>query len=250
MLKEERQQRILEVLRERGRVVASELSAALGTSEDTIRRDLREMSSAGLLQRVHGGALCRTTTPLAYSARQKQAVHEKEAVARACVGLLREGQVVILDGGTTASQVACQIPPQMRLTVVTNSPPIVTILAEHPGVDVIVLGGRLFKEPQVMLGAATVEAIAAIRADLCLLGVGSVHPEAGMTVLSYEEIPVKRAMLRAGARTVVMATADKLDKVAPYVVAPLSAADLLITERAAGEAVLAPYREHVEVLAV
>src|ERR671925_11382 len=98
MLTAERRQYILETLRRDGKVLATELSVALSVSEDTIRRDLRELAEAGLIQRVHGGALPRSPADASYAARQRQAPSAKAAIARAAVQLIRDGQVIILDG--------------------------------------------------------------------------------------------------------------------------------------------------------
>jgi DeoR/GlpR family transcriptional regulator of sugar metabolism len=241
LLKEERQQRILDTLRREGKVVASELSAALGTSEDTIRRDLRDLADTGLLLRVHGGALPRTPAA-SYSARREQASAAKAAIAQAAAALVRDGQVIILDGGTTTLQVAEHLPPALRATVITNSPPIAVALAEHPAVEVILLGGRLLKSARVTVGAPTVDALAHVRADLCMLGVCSLHPEVGISAPELEECYVKRAMIASAAEVVALASAEKLGTAAPYIVGPLSELTHLVTERSVPADVLDIYR--------
>ena len=242
MLTAERRQQIMATLRRDGKVLASELSAALGVSEDTIRRDLRELAEAGLLQRVHGGALPRSPADASYAARQRQAPSAKAAIARAAVQLIRDGQVIILDGGTTTLQVAQQLPIGLRATIVTNSPPIAVALAECPEVEVIVIGGRLYKRSLVAIGAATVEALHMVRADLCMLGVCSLHPEAGISVTELEEAHIKRAMIAGAAEVVALASAEKLGTAATYIVGPLGELTHLVTERAVPEDMLAPYR--------
>ena len=152
MLTAERRQQILETLRRDGKVLASELSAVLNVSEDTIRRDLRELAEAGLLQRVHGGALPRSPAAASFAIRQSQAPSAKAAIANAAAQLVRNGQVIILDGGTTTLQVAQRLPLDLRATIVTNSPPIAVALAEHPAVEVIVIGGRLLQDSLVTIG--------------------------------------------------------------------------------------------------
>jgi DeoR/GlpR family transcriptional regulator of sugar metabolism len=241
MLTAERRQYILEVLRRDRKVYASELSAGLGVSEDTIRRDLRELAEAGLLQRVHGGALPSSPAAASYAARQSQAPGAKAAVAEAAARLVRNGQVLLLDGGTTTLQVAQHLPAELRATVITNSPPIAVALAEHPSVEVIVIGGRLYKQSLVTVGAATVDALRAIRADVCMLGVCSLHPEQGISVPDLEEAHVKRAMVDGAAEVIALATSEKLGTAAPYVVGPIAELTHLITERAVPEEALAAY---------
>ena len=242
MLTAERRQRIMETLRRDGKVLASELSTTLGVSEDTIRRDLRELAEAGLLQRVHGGALPRSPADASYLARQSQAPSAKAAIARAAVQLICDGQVIILDGGTTTLQVAQQLPMSLHATIITNSPPIAVALAEHPQVEVILIGGRLYKRALVAIGAATVEALHMIHADLCMLGVCSLHPEVGISVTELEEAHVKRAMIAGAAEVVALASAEKLGTATAYIVGPLGELTHLVTERAVPEATLAPYR--------
>jgi DeoR/GlpR family transcriptional regulator of sugar metabolism len=243
MLTEERRALILERLRTDGKIVAAELSAALAVSPDTVRRDLQELADAGLLRRVHGGALPPVVGAKSYAVRREQAPEAKAAIARATAKLLRDGQVILLDAGTTTLEVARHLPPELHATVITNSPPIAVALAEHPAVEVAVLGGTLEKDPQALVGAATIEALRSVRADVLVLGVCSLHPEIGITVLELEESYVKRAMIANAAEVVAVSSADKLGSAAPYVVAPLAELTHLVTERPGDEAQLAAYRQ-------
>src|SRR6187200_1020365 len=154
MLTEERRASILERLRADGKVVAAELTETLGVSPDTVRRDLRELAEAGLLRRVHGGALPPAVGARPYAVRLEQSVDAKAAIARATTRLFRDGQVILLDSGTSTLEVARQLPPALDATVITNSPPIAVALADHPKVEVILLGGMLFKGAQSIVGAA------------------------------------------------------------------------------------------------
>ncbi len=241
MLKEERHQLILEKLRNDGKVLATELSSLLNVSEDTIRRDLRDLAEANIIQRVHGGALLRAPGTT-YVNRQKQATVAKAEIAEAAVKLVRPEQVIILDGGTTTLEVARRLPLDLRATIITNSPPVAVALAEHVNIDVILLGGKLYKNSLVTVGIETVAALQSFRADLCLLGVCSLHPEIGISVPQREEAQVKRAMIASAAEVVGLATADKLNTAAPYIVGPLTELTYLITEQSVSAEILAPYR--------
>jgi|SRR5829696_2665669 len=242
MLTEERREAILERLQRDGRVVATELSSSLAVSPDTVRRDLRELDEAGLLRRVHGGALPAAVGARSFAARLEQAPDAKAAIARATGRLFRQGQVILLDAGTTTLEVARHLPPGLEATVITNSPPIAVALAEHPTVEVIVLGGLLVKEAQALAGAATIEALRSVRADVLVLGVCSLHPEIGITVLELEESYVKRAMMANAAEVVAVSSADKLGSAGPYVIGPLEELTYLVTEESASAAPLADYR--------
>jgi DeoR/GlpR family transcriptional regulator of sugar metabolism len=242
MLTAERRRSILQTLQREGKVHSSELSKVLRVSEDTIRRDLNELAAEGQLQRVHGGALPRSPAGASFTERQRQAPEAKAAIAQAAVRLIRHDQTIILDGGTTSLQVAQHLPADLRATVITHSPPVALALAYHPTIEVIIIGGRLYKREQVAIGAATVEAYRNIRADLCFLGIGSLHPEAGISTFDLEEAAVKRAMIASSAEVVAVAFAEKLGTAAPYVVGPLSDLTHIVTERSVPDEVLAPYR--------
>ncbi len=238
MLTEERRRRILETLASDQRVVASALAGAFGVSEDTIRRDLRELAEEGLLRRVYGGAVPRSPTAPTYAGRQNQSVEAKSAIAATAARFLRAGQVVFFDAGTTARAVATQVPKDLALTVITHSLPVAAVLAEHPTVEVIVLGGRLLKESQAMVGAETVDGYRRIHADLCVLGTASVHPDIGLGAFVHEDAEVKRAMVGAAAEVMVVAAGEKLGTTSPYLIGPLSLVDRLVTDSAAPDEVL------------
>jgi DeoR/GlpR family transcriptional regulator of sugar metabolism len=242
MLTEERRHLILERLRSDGKVVAADLSASLDVSPDTVRRDLRELAEAGLLRRVHGGALPPAVGARPYAVRREQAPEAKAAIAQATASLLRAGQVIFFDAGTTTLEVARQLPPELEATVITNSPPVAVALADHPNVEVYVLGGMLMKDGHALVGAATVEALGSIRADVLLLGVCSLHPEIGITVMDLEESYVKRAMIANAAEVVAVSSAEKLGSSASYVIAPLEELTYLVTERSVPRPQLAQYR--------
>src|SRR5205814_8629604 len=139
MLTQQRKNHILEVLRRDGQVVAKQLSAELSLSEDTIRRDLRELSREGLLQRVHGGALPSSPALADFSGRQQVVPDEKTAIGRAAAALVQPGQIVFIDGGTTAVQMARHLAPNLRATVITHSPSVAVELVPHTGIEVVMI---------------------------------------------------------------------------------------------------------------
>ena len=228
MLTAQRKQLILSRLATHGQIVAGELALELGTSEDTIRRDLRELAQQGKLQRVHGGALPASAATGDLRVRQQVSTDEKQALGRHGAQLIKPGQVVMLDGGTTAIQVARQLPADLRATVITHSPNVAVELAAHRHVEIIVLGGRLFRHSMVNVGASVIEAAARFRADLFFLGVTGVHPEAGLSTGDAEEADVKRALHARAAETVVLASSEKLLSASAFVIAPMKALSLLV----------------------
>lgn len=243
MLTSQRKQLLLKILSEEGQVVARTLSEAWGLSEDTIRRDLRELAKEGLLRRVHGGALPASPAQANFAVRATISTDAKPAIGRAAAALVKPGQVVFIDGGTTAVQLARALPRELRAVVVTHSPSIAVELVEHPHVEVIMIGGRLFKHSIVACGAQALEAIGQIRADVFFMGVCSLDPEAGITTGDYDEACMKRAIGAAARSTVVLASPEKLGTAAPFAIAPLATVDRIVVSRDTDDALLAPYRE-------
>ena len=243
MLTTHRKQQILSMLKLQGQVVAKEVSQDMGVSEDTIRRDLREMAQEGLLQRVHGGALPASPAMVDFAGRELITADGKVAIGRTAAKLIQPGQVVMLDGGTTARQVARHVPLDLKATIVTHSPTIATELLNHPNVEVILIGGRLFKHSVVAVGAVAIQAIAGIHADTYFMGVTGAHPKSGLTTGDYEEAAVKRALSQAAAETIVLASSEKLNAASPYVVLSLSEISGIITERAAAASLTKPYEK-------
>jgi DeoR/GlpR family transcriptional regulator of sugar metabolism len=245
MLTRQRKELLLARLRQDGQIVAKSLSEELALSEDTIRRDLRELAAEGLLQRVHGGALPLELPPSPamgnFAERQRISSDAKPAIARAAAAMIEAGQVIFIDGGTTAVQLARALPHTLRCTVVTHSPSVAVELTEHPLIDVILIGGRLFKHSVVAMGPSALQAIAQIRTDIYFMGVCSLHPQTGISTGDFDEAGIKRAISAMARRTVVLASPEKLDTASPYQIAPLSQVSAIVVNRDVPEALLQPY---------
>lgn len=235
MLTSQRKQRILEQLLKEGQVLSKDLSVRFEVSEDTVRRDLRELAAEGRLQRVHGGALPSSSATATFSERKSLKTDAKRKVAQKGAELISSGQVVIIDGGTTTSELIACLPDDLRITVVTHSPSIALGLIEHPSIAVILIGGRLFKHSVVTVGAATIEGIGKIQADIFFMGVTGVHAEAGLTTGDYEEACIKRAFSGRAAETVVLVSPEKINAASPFVIGDLGLIDTIVVDSAADE---------------
>jgi DeoR/GlpR family transcriptional regulator of sugar metabolism len=228
MLTTQRKKLILTRLTADGQIVAKDLALELGTSEDTIRRDLRELAREGKLQRVHGGALPASAALGDLRAREQVSPRDKIELGGVGASMIRSNQVVILDGGTTALQVARQLAPDLHATIVTHSPTVAVEAAKHRYVDIIMLGGRLFRHSMVNVGATVIDAASRLRADIYFMGVTGVHPEAGLSTGDAEEAAVKRALHERAAETIVLASAEKLMAASPFLVTSLTEISLLL----------------------
>lgn len=230
MLTSQRKQLILEKLDAEGQVHSKALSILFDVSEDTIRRDLRELAAEGRLQRVHGGALPSSSAIAPFAERQSVKMDAKKRVARKGAQLISSGQVVIVDGGTTTSELITFFPPDLRIIVVTHSPSIALGLVDHPSIEVILIGGRLYKHSIVAVGAAAIEGIENIHADLFFMGVTGIHPDAGLTTGDFEEACIKRAFSGRAAETVVLASPEKINTASSFVIGDVSSVNTIVVE--------------------
>ncbi|PZM17229.1 DeoR/GlpR family DNA-binding transcription regulator [Rhizobium tubonense] len=242
MLTSQRQTTILDILRRDGQVIAKRVAESLDVSEDTIRRDLREMAAEGLLKRVHGGAMPIAPPLPDFSARRNLSSNEKRELGAYAAGMVRPGQTIFLDGGTTTEEIARHLPRDFAFTLVTHSPTIAGELEHHPTADVILIGGWLYKHSMVATGAAAMAAISTVRPDIFFLGVTAIHPSRGLSTGNFEEAAIKRHIAQCSDQTFVAVTQEKLDAVSPCHILPLAAISGMIVPRSLGEDSLKPYR--------
>lgn len=224
MLSKQRKSLLLTRLVADGRIVAKELAQELGLSDDTIRRDLRELAREGRLQRVHGGALPCAQAEADLDTRMNLASASKQRVGKLAAGLIKPGGVVILDGGTTTLQIVQHLPLDCACTVVTHSPSIAVALSAHLQVKVIMIGGFLYRHSMVNVGAAAIDAMSHIRADCYFMGITGLSIEEGLSTGDLEEAHIKLALSERAAETMVLASEEKLGVASPYVVMPLKSA--------------------------
>lgn len=239
----ERHGRIRERLSLEGRVLASELARDFGVSEDTIRRDLRELASAGLCRRVYGGALPPAPAVVPLNLRRAEASGRKRALAQALGERIADmsgpDATLFIDAGSTNILVAEALPTDRALTVVTHSPAIACALEDRPQVEVILLGGRVNPRTGACLGAASLRAAEALRASLLVLGVCAVDAEIGITAQDYEDAEFKRVLSAQAGAVVAAVVNERLASVAPFHVLPTAGLDTLVVEHDAPEASVA-----------
>jgi DeoR/GlpR family transcriptional regulator of sugar metabolism len=241
-LPDERQEIILKRLARRGRVFAGDLAREFRTSEDTIRRDLREMAAAGKCRRVYGGALPLSPASGPLAARRIEAPERKAALGRAAAALVQRGQFVFFDAGSTNAAIARALPAGLEVTVATNAPDIAAGLVGKAGVELIVIGGRVDPRSGAALGARALRDIQEIHVDLVFLGACAVDAEAGVAAFDAEEAEFKRLIAERANAVAAAVTTDKLGTAAPFAVAPTSRLTHLVVEADAPERVLTPLR--------
>ncbi len=232
---QERQALIAQVLRDQGRVEVGELALRFGVSEDSIRRDLRLLAAQGLARKTHGGAVALQLAPLPAGARVEVAPGAKRAIGQAALAQVAPHQTLFVDAGSTAlafAQALRATPALRPLTVVTASYDVFAALADDAQTRLVLAGGPWDAATRAFAGPQALAVLAGYRADLALLGACALHPRLGLTSTDAQDAAMKRAMVDAAARRVLLSDASKLDTVAPHAVCALSALDLVICDAA------------------
>jgi len=208
MLSVQRKEHLIGLLARDGRVVAKDAANELGVSEDSIRRDLREMAADGVCIRVYGGAVPIAERPMRQ--RLDVATESKERVAGAAVARIRPASTIILDAGTTALAMARMLPLDAALTVITPSPAVALAVAEHSDARILLVGGEVSRHSMVSGGPLALEAIAHLGADAFFMGVSGIDPLHGLTTGSVDDAATKRALAARSTEVFVLASEEKI----------------------------------------
>ena len=234
MYAEERQQAIASLVMSRGRASVAELAQTYDVTTETVRRDLTALDRAGVLRRVHGGAVpARALHVVEPGVMEREATRAdyKDAIARAALEFLPVGGgSVLFDAGTTTGRVAALLPSDRELVAVTNSVPIAARLAAMPGVSLQLIGGRVRGLTQAAVGEPALRVLDALRVDVAFIGTNAISVGHGLSTPDSEEAAVKRAMVRAANFVVVVADSSKLGREELMSFAPIDRVDMLVTD--------------------
>jgi DeoR family transcriptional regulator of aga operon len=233
LLYEERRRAILDILKRDGRVLVQDLTRRFGTSQVTIRKDLEDLHAHGLIHRTHGGALPAGEGALEDPAlREKQNLHRREKlqIAKEAAAMVQEGQVVILDSGTTTTEIARALRDFRNLTIVTNA---VNIASELSGsaIEVILTGGTLRKNSFSLVGPIAEETLRRLNADLLFLGVDGFDVHYGLSTPNLLEAKVNRVMVEISKRTIAVCDSSKFGRRSLSLIVAPSALQGIITDR-------------------
>ena len=243
MLKKERQALILREVNLHNKVLHTDLSRQLNVSEDTIRRDLQELSVEGKVMKVRGGALSKSFHIYSYKESEIYKYEEKTTIARKAVTLLSDGMLVLISGGTTNLEVARILPPELQLTFYTCSLPTAMQLAEHPNCETIFVGGRISKTAKISTGGEVTNILRGIRPDLCLMGTNSIDSRVGLTDSDWEVVDVKKTMIQVSEKVAVLSISDKLQSSKRIRVCGIDEVNYLVTELSPEDSTLSPYTD-------
>lgn len=228
----ERQQEILRLARDGGRVDVVSLAEEFQVTAETIRRDLKALDRAGLVRRVHGGAIPagRLDFEPDLAERETTAADEKDRIARAALAEIPADGTMIVDAGSTAARLAAFLPVELSLTVVTHSLPLAARLADHPGIQLHLVGGRVRHRTRAAVDAWALRAYTEIRADVLFIAANGFSAEHGLTTPDLAEAAVKRAAMAAARRVVLLADSSKHGQEHFARFGDLGDVDLLITD--------------------
>ena len=247
-MKNQRHQRVLEILEAAGRVEVAELSRVLGVSEMTTRRDLLELESTGALRRIHGGAvrtIGRAFEP-AYRTRAQQAVEKKKLIAAAAAEYVSDGDAIALDVGSTVLPMVDELVGRANLTIVTSNLRIAWAVANNHALErsvrLIISGGVVRADELNMTGTSAVANYRTMRVDTAFIGVGGLNAAAGGTDYNLEDAVLKRVLVDSARKVIVLADSSKLGHETFAQAAELDRIDLLITDDDADAAVIAELR--------
>ncbi|HQQ98654.1 MAG TPA: DeoR/GlpR family DNA-binding transcription regulator [Cyclobacteriaceae bacterium] len=243
MLKEIRHEHILNEVRIRNRVQLVDIARQLKVSEDTVRRDLKELDQAGKLKKVHGGAVAKSFNPFSFHQEEIYDHANKAIIAQKAIQLLRNRQVILITGGTTNLEFVNLIPKEMHLTFFTPSLHVAMQLAHHKNIETILIGGKVSREAQIALGAEALNTLHLIHADLCFLGTGHLDPEHGLSEFDYDVVQLKRAMVRSSERVISLTLSAKLNSKQQYKICDINGIHTLVTELDPQSPLLDPFRK-------
>ncbi|MBP6025251.1 DeoR/GlpR family DNA-binding transcription regulator [Ferruginibacter sp.] len=243
MLKRERQAYIVHQVNLHNKVLSASLSSDIDVSEDTIRRDLQELSEVGKLIKVHGGALSLAFNDITYPSKKIYSQDNKKIIADKAAGLIKDGMFILTGGGTTIVELARALPVSLSATFISGSIPAIVEYMHHPNLEVIVIGDKLSKNSKITLGADALSRIKSLKPDLCFLGINAIDLNHGITDNDWDVVQLKQAMIKAAKKVVLLSISEKVNSVQPIKVCDLCDIDMLITELDSNDPIFKPYIE-------
>jgi DeoR family fructose operon transcriptional repressor len=229
---EERKRLILDLLKEKSKILVPDLCEEFGVSPATIRNDLRELENAGLLKRTHGGAINISKTSFELTSYQKKVTNleEKKAIASLAINYVDDGDTIALDTGTTTLELAKLLSTKKHITVVLNDIEIASYLENEPNVDVILIGGSLRKGFHCTVGPIAIRSLKGLYVDKVFLATNGISVKSGLTTPNVEQAEVKTAMLNMASEKIVLCDSSKIGNNSFVQVTPISGVDRVITD--------------------
>lgn len=243
MLKIDRQAFILHQVNLHNKVLCTDLSRQMKVSDDTIRRDIQQLSDAGKIIKVHGGALSPSFHNTYTSSDDVYAYNQKKIIALKAISLIKDGMFVLTTGGTTIIEMARALPPELHATFISGSIPALAEYIVHPNIEVIAIGDKISKDSKITVGLDAIERIKQLKVDLCFLGVSALNLESGVSDNDWEVVQIKKTMIESSKKLICLTISEKLNSRQPFQVCDSKKIDTLITELPPDDILLKEYRE-------
>ncbi len=243
MLKRERQSFILHEINLHNKVLSVDLIRQINVSDDTIRRDLYELSQEGKIIKVHGGALSPSFHNSNAYSKEVYAFSQKKLIAHKAVSLIKNGMFVLTSGGTTIIEMAKALPEELHATFVSGSIPVLSQYILHPNLEVIAIGDKVSKGSMITVGPEAIARIKDLKVDLCFLGINSINLHNGVSDNDWEVAQIKKAMIDSSDKLICLTISEKLNTQQPIQICDVKKIDILITELSPDHPVLKPYAE-------
>ena len=242
MLKEERFNHILKVIKKSGKAFYETLSEDLNISEDTVRRDIESLHNNGLLLKVRGGAISISKNPLSFQDRTRYLAEEKELIALKALQLIKKGQTIFMDGGSTICAIASHLPSNSRFRLVTNNMALVPIISKFRDIELIILGGIHDRETAINTGGQTCNEVNQYIASLYFMGTCALQKDFGISAVFQHDGEVKQSMLRNANKTFALVISSNLNTTEHYKVCDIEDISGMITDLPSDDSKLDDFR--------
>ncbi len=230
MLKQERHNIIIREIMTHNKVLSADLSELLDVSEDTIRRDLKELAELGQIKKVHGGAMANPHIPAERINAQISSQAERKAIAEKAASMIEDDMVLLMDGDATSLTIIDLIDKNMSLTIFTNSLQVGLKLFSNTNIETIILGGRMSQKYKITSGLDVINALSEVNTDLCFMETASLHEDIGITESDRENAFTKKAMFNASSKVIALCLSKDLGSIQPFKVEGIDKLDAIITE--------------------
>jgi len=241
MLKKERQAYILHQVNLHNKVLSADLSKQMNVSDDTIRRDIQQLSEEGKVIKFHGGALSPSFHNNHSSSNEVYAYTQKKIIAQKAISLIKNKMFVLTTGGTTIIEMARALPPDLHATFISGSIPALAEYIVHPNIEVIAIGDKISKDSKITVGSDAISRIKELKVDLCILGISAINLQTGLSDNDWEVVQIKKAMIEAAEKVVCLTISEKINSRQPFQVCDIKRIDTIITELSPDDELLKPY---------
>jgi len=241
MLKLDRQSFILHQVNLHNKVLSADLSRQIKVSDDTIRRDIKELSDEGKIIKVHGGALSCAFHNTYTTADNVYAYNQKKIIAQKAASIFKNGMFILTTGGSTIIEMARALPPQLNATFISGSIPALAEYIVHPNIEVIAIGDKISKDSKITVGSDAISRIKELKVDLCILGISAINLQTGLSDNDWEVVQIKKAMIEASQRVICLTISEKINSRQPFQVCEINKIDTIITELSPDDKILVPY---------